>query len=102
MPRRPTDRYGHRVNISRALSETRDDEGRLILGNPNSKCHSCGSTAAVTISTCNRVAFWHPPTNCCQNAIEKNKRARAAEDREMQKAKDDYERYWISRGGTPT
>lgn len=43
----------------------RDQDGRLLLGNPRQACKWCGAAAVVTYSGCGRVAWWHPPTDCC-------------------------------------
>jgi len=43
----------------------RDQEGRLLLGNPSQACRWCGAQAVVTYSGCGRIAWWHPPTDCC-------------------------------------
>lgn len=55
----------------------RDAEGRMILGDHRAACAWCGSPAEATISACNRVAWWHPPTDCCRDRRAATAKARA-------------------------
>lgn len=43
----------------------RDEHGRILLGDRNAGCRWCGAEPVATVSACNRVVWWHPPTKCC-------------------------------------
>lgn len=71
----------------------RDDEDRLILGDPTTVCPWCSETAAVTISECGRVAFWHAPTACCNKRYKITRQAELAETQEAHEADRVLRRY---------
>jgi hypothetical protein len=56
-------------------------DGRIILGDPNTKCTSCGATAAVKYASNGKAEVWHAPTDCCEYAILRERRfARLAQE----------------------
>ena len=68
-----------------ALSEQRDEHGRIILGSQDPCCY-CGADAVATISQAGPgVIWWHAPANCCP---ERRKRMKKANDA----ARADYDR----------
>ena len=60
----------------------RDEDGRLLLGNPHRGCEFCGQDAEPTYSGCGRVAWWHPPLDCCRERRHLQIQADRAEERE--------------------
>lgn len=59
------------------------EDGRWVLGDPNTKCPQCGATAAVHYAANGRAELWHAPTDCCAYARERENRfARMARDDE--------------------
>lgn len=66
-----------------AIDAEHDEHGRLILGDPRKGCPWCGAPAVATIghgrdNRTERVAWWHPPTNCCQARRHSDTMARRA------------------------
>lgn len=63
------------------------EDGRLILGDPNTKCAKCGATAAVKYASNGKAEAWHAPTDCCEYAILRERRfARMSDDEERRDA----------------
>lgn len=90
MPEAPprTNKRASAGELIGADTSNRDEEGRLILGNPSSVCPWCGETAEVNYSECGRVALWHAPTACCDERFKVTRQAEVAAAQE----KNDDER----------
>lgn len=71
-------------------NEPRDETGAIVLGDPEIGCQFCGAGAEPTYSGCGRVAWWHPPTDCCdkRRALTRSAFAAARRDREEQERAD--------------
>ena len=42
------------------------NDGRLVLGDPNTTCASCGASAVVKHAANRKAELWHAPTDCCE------------------------------------
>lgn len=56
----------------------RDDNGYLIIGNPEKGCPFCGSIS-VEASEVGKLAWYHPSTECCAQAVTRQIEWRSAE-----------------------
>lgn len=68
----------HAIDHSAA---TRDDQGRIVLGDPyarGSRCRHCGA-GAHKVSENGRLVWYHAPTDCCAGALRDQIQHRRAE-----------------------
>lgn len=63
-------------------SVQRDEDGRLLLGNPHKGCGFCGAEPEPTYSGCGRVVWWHAPFDCCKDRRHHQAMADRAHERE--------------------
>jgi len=67
------------------------EEDRIILGSRNAHCPKCDAPAAVHYATNGRAEFWHPPTDCCDWARQRERwfdaRSREDEHRTLEHAR---------------
>ena len=73
------------MSRDRAVTEVRTtDDGRWVLGDPNTRCPSCKAPAAVHYASNGKAEVWHAPTDCCDYAHARERRF----DRMRQEADD--------------
>lgn len=73
----------------------KDPAGRLILGDPRAVCRWCAAEAVVTYSGCGRIAWWHPPADCCaQRKAATAKRHPAGKARRNQPSPAERGEWW--------
>lgn len=63
---------GNRVGQARPIQSfmgSRDDDGRLILGDAAVGCHYCGSVS-VKYAGDGNIVLYHPSTDCCAARVE--------------------------------
>lgn len=49
-------------------AETRDEDGRLVLGDPTKGCRHCGAVAVKEAAN-GKAIIWHPAVECCVAAV---------------------------------
>jgi len=69
----------------------RDRNGYLIIGDPEKGCPFCGSIS-VEASKVGNLAWYHPSTECCAQAITRQIQWRSDELRAVQKEREADER----------
>ena len=86
-----------------ALKGSRDEEGRLVLGNPDKGCRHCGAVA-INVAENDRLVWYHPAAECCPAAIADqirfrdgeiatHKKAVAAKQLELDRLREEAEMY---------
>lgn len=67
------------------------EDGRWVLGDKNARCPKCNADAAVHYATNGKAEVWHPPTDCCSWAQDRERafhRMSIEDDRRTQEAAD--------------
>lgn len=65
--------------------ETRDEAGRLVLGDPSKGCRHCGAVAVKEAAN-GKAIIWHPAVECCADAVNDQIRFREGDLETLQKA----------------
>jgi hypothetical protein len=53
-------------SVADAISEKRDEEGRLVIDHKAEACLHCGAPVEMVVAGNNRLVWYHTPINCCQ------------------------------------
>ena len=72
------------------------DDGRWVLGDKNARCPKCNADAAVHYAANGRAEVWHPATDCCDYARQRERRFSDMARKDEQHTSDMDER---ARGG---
>lgn len=75
--------------IVKSFGGHRDEDGRLILGNPEQGCRHCGNICAkVSLdpfgNDTGKAVLYHPGVECCDRAIDDQIRHRQGDIRQLQ------------------
>ncbi len=65
-------------------AENRDDDGRLILGDPTKGCRHCGDIG-IKVAENDQLVLYHPGVECCARAVADQLRFRRGDIDELQK-----------------
>lgn len=71
------------TNVLGGKEETRDEDGRIVLGNPLQGCQFCG-TVEMKYASNGRAVLYHPGAECCTAAIDLQIQSREGEIRALQ------------------